>query len=43
MGGNGSGEVVVLEVFKVGFILVFDQKLEGGKGISYGKECFPWI
>lgn len=43
-GGDGNGQVVVLDkVVRVGFLLIFDQKLERGEGISCRKECFPWI
>lgn len=39
---DGNGQVVVLDkVVRVGFVLIFDQKLERDKGISCGKECFP--
>lgn len=41
-GGDGNGQVVVLDkVVRVGFLLIFDQKLERGEGISCRKECFP--
>lgn len=43
-GRDGNGQVVVVdEVVRVGLILILDQKLERGKGISCGRECFSWI